>query len=223
MFRKKMKLCHTQLNVIPCDLPQNQLPTGGEVVGRIMLLRLKEMRERQVEENRVSIHSIISQVSKEVMAIWQRASVPTKHEYKVRAEISKLWKMKDAIRKSASSVTRLADAGKRMTQLLDIASCSCSPKDDRDRMFLEDQRGARRFVIGGIDKAATEQWQRSEMRKERSGVRLIAKTTAGEGARADRSAASGTSFAFSSPSEKILTGSSARTGVIPNIEYHIPT
>ena len=168
VFRKALKIQHTQLAVKPGMLPQHQLPTGADVVGRIMLMRLEEMQMMGVKENRVSIQSIIARVAEEVMDIWNRATIPTKKKQKVQDIIRKLWMLKENVRKHPSSVKYQSEVGKRMTELLDIANSAVPPKEAGDRAFLEDQRMARRlFIDGSLDRATTERWRRQELRRSR--------------------------------------------------------
>ena len=68
--RQKMRERHAQLSVKPCSLTLNQLPTGADVVGRIMMLRLEEMEMRCVDERHVSITTCINKVADEVISIW---------------------------------------------------------------------------------------------------------------------------------------------------------
>ena len=44
--RKKMGESFPQLGVKPCRLPGSQLPTGVDVVGRVMMLRLQKTEEK---------------------------------------------------------------------------------------------------------------------------------------------------------------------------------
>ena len=52
-----LKQPNKQLEITQCDLPSNLLPRVGErkILGRIWMVRLEEMRERNVKENCVSI------------------------------------------------------------------------------------------------------------------------------------------------------------------------
>ena len=169
VFRKALKIEHTQLAVKPGMLPLHQLPTGADVVGRIILMRLEEMQMTGVKENRVSIEGIIARVAEEVMDIWKRATIPIKKKQKVQDMIRKLWLLKENVRKHPNSVKFKSEVGKRMTELLDIANSAVPPKEAGDRAFLEDQRMARRlFIDGSLDRAATERWRRQELRRSRA-------------------------------------------------------
>ena len=94
-----MKLHDTQIAVKPCMLPHNQLSTGADVVGRIIMLRLEEMEAREVDEFHVSIASIFEPTADEVTETYRRASVPARNRYKVRCEIRKLYYLRETIRR----------------------------------------------------------------------------------------------------------------------------
>ena len=45
LFRQKIKVPHAQLGIKPCNLPQCQLPTGSDIIGRLLMVRLEKMEE----------------------------------------------------------------------------------------------------------------------------------------------------------------------------------
>ena len=161
-----MKEPHPQLGVMPCDLPRNQLPTCAQVVGRIMKMRLEEMEKRGVEERQISTKKLISAVSAEVRQLWIHASVPAKRIDKVVKSITKLWGLKDNIKKHSKRCdTSMIDS--RMASLFDISLTSVSPEHPGDRAFLEDQRTVRQLYIDSVDKQTTERWRAREERRQR--------------------------------------------------------
>ena len=91
IFRKKMAESHPHLGVKPCRLLGIQLPTSGDVVGRVMMLRLQKMEEKTPDFSRLSIKDCITQGADEVLSIWKRAPVPTRCRYHVIEMTRQLW------------------------------------------------------------------------------------------------------------------------------------
>ena len=152
-LRRQLKRPHPQLGIYPCDLPHNQLPTIQQVLGRIMKIRLDEMHDRKVGENMVSIKACIHKVAFEVVRIWERASVPAKGVDKVELAIMKLWSCKDNLRKNKKKMGSLPENMQTdMTLLFDVSKANAAPEHASDVAFLEDQRGPRKQMIGGLDK-----------------------------------------------------------------------
>ena len=98
-YRRRLKKPHRQLEIMPCDLPHNQLPTTGQVLGKVMKIRLEEMRDKNVEEKMISIKKCIRDVAVEIVGLWEKASVPAKRIDKVEECITKLWSRKEKLRK----------------------------------------------------------------------------------------------------------------------------
>ena len=160
-LRKKLKAPHKQFGAQACDLPQNQLPTNGQVIGKILKLRQEEMKARNVTENLVSVHTCISSVVREVEALWVKASIPTQHRCQIVEKMRRLWSTKNYLRKSkVTAGSRKTQKGVDMSALFDIANRSQLPELQADREFLEDQRGARRQVVGEVDFETSELWKR---------------------------------------------------------------
>ena len=90
-YRKMLDEPHRQFAVVPCDLPSSELPTRGQVVGRIMKLRVEKMAVRGTDEKHVPVEPIISQVAAEVADIWARSSVPSRRIDRVVTKITALW------------------------------------------------------------------------------------------------------------------------------------
>ena len=170
-----MKEPHAQFGVVPSRLPGSQLPTNADVIGRLLMLRIEKMEESSVKSERnFPMKECIEQVSLEILELWARASVPTREKCHVIADVTKLWKKKENIKKKSVKTqpeararmqnTALAD----MHDLLDIASRVRRPELAEDREFLADQRGPRKLHIGGLDPETTGRWQRREQRKKLS-------------------------------------------------------
>ena len=165
-FRRMLKLPDTQLEITPCDLPPNVLPRVGEVLGRILKVRLEEMKERGTTEKCVSVKSRIATVAEEVVELWNRASVPAIHKRRVISMMSRLWDRKRILSKHKQTMSTCPE-DKRidMLALFDISKITQPAELAADREFLEDQRGPRQLKIGEVDVATTELWQRRRKRK----------------------------------------------------------
>ena len=58
-YRKLLKQPDIQLEITPGDLPQNLLPTVGDVLGRVLKVSLEEMRGGNVQEKSVPIYQML--------------------------------------------------------------------------------------------------------------------------------------------------------------------
>ena len=162
---------HNIFQQVACDLPYDKLPLNREVIGRILKIRIQKIVELDKTESQVRITDIIKQVADETIAVWDRASIPTKRKDKVLVQINKLWGEMDFVRKGGGSHTWKETAGgqlrTKLDSLCDIASAVKQPEHPEDVSFLEDQRSARRMTIGPIDPATTERWRRRMARQAR--------------------------------------------------------
>ena len=188
-YRKKMKEPHPQFGVTPRRLPGTQLPTNGDVIGRLMMLRVELMEERSKDVRHLPMAECISRVTGEVMDIWERASVPTRQKQHVLNAVKQLWERKNRVKKKSrkrqpkSRDTLTAAAICDIDDLFDISNRAYQPELAQDRDFLADQRGPRRLHIGALDQQTTERWQRREQRAERRARQhesaAVAKSVAG--------------------------------------------
>ena len=177
LFRKKTGDPHPQLGIKPCRLPGSQLPTCGDVIGRVMMLRLEEMEEKSLDVNNVPVAKCMQKVTDEVLGIWEKASVPTRSRHHVLEMVRQLWEKKGNIRKSAKSkraASGTAAAAAVVPELFDISSRVREPELEDDKAFLADQRGERRKHIGDVDRETTVRWDRRNERRARK-----EKTTSG--------------------------------------------
>lgn len=165
VFRKKMKTPHPQFGTLPRRLPGSQLPTNGDVIGRIQMIRIERMQAASViDERQVPIHGCIQVVVDEILELWKRASLPVSKHPNVAAAVRNLWGRKDAIKKKSGKTQQAArERLVRATmsdidKLFDIASRNCQPELPKDRAFLADQRGPRLLHIGGLDAGTTALW-----------------------------------------------------------------
>lgn len=152
------------------ELPITQLPTIGNVMQFYM--------SRKSEHSKTTPASkIVNEVAKNVIDVWIKAGIPTitlrstGHKLEnLHQELRSLMKKKGKIKETGIKELRV-----NSSKLFDISACKCSdfdacccerekriPTDERE--FITDQRGARRMVIGTIDRKTT---SRIRKRKER--------------------------------------------------------
>ena len=198
VFRRKMKEPHPQFGITPCRLPGSQLPTNADVIGRLMMIRLKMMEGKSADEFHVSTKQCTSKVADEVMEVWKRSSLPTRDRQRVVEMVRQLWEKKEGIRKNSkehkpASRSRVSTAvASDMTALFDISNRAHQPELEADREFLADQRGPRTRHIGRVDQGTTALWQRREerhQRQAREAGRAAASATASSAAPAPAAAA----------------------------------
>ena len=125
------------------------------------------MRDRQVGEKMVSVKKCVRTVAEEVIGVWEKASIPTKGIDKVEMAITKLWSTKDKLRKDKMEMGTLQNMQLDMTSLFDASNTNVAPEHEGDVAFLEDQRGPRSQIIGGVDKETTALWMRRDKRRQR--------------------------------------------------------
>ena len=123
-YRKMLDKPHRQFGVVPCDLPSSELRTRGQVVGRIMKLRVEKMAVRGTDEKHVPVKPIISQVAAGVADVWARSSVPSRRIDRVVTKITTLWGKKDEIERSYSAIR--SEVAADMSALLDISASADS-------------------------------------------------------------------------------------------------
>ena len=175
-----MKEPHTQFGIVPQRLPGSQLPTKGDIIGRLQMVRLEKMEVMSISENQVPMKECVRQVASEVQEIWDRASVPTRIMCHVRMMVNELWKRKDGVRKTSKKLKPqhralvAATAVSDMAELFDISSRCRKPELAIDRDFLADQKGPRSRHIGGVDQDTSGRWQRRENRRARDAERYSA-------------------------------------------------
>jgi len=151
-FRRRRKERHPQLRIKPCELPQNQLPTTGQVLGNVLYVRLKKMRDKKVGllSCRISHKECFTVVGREVINLWGKTSIPTKNLSGVRRDMVNLWSKSRSMCKRKQKMSDLPVNHRNridMSSLFDISKKSASPEHEEDRAFLEDQRGPRKLKI----------------------------------------------------------------------------
>ena len=172
----------------PSPLPQNVLPTRGDVLKSILLSRENQEKLQDKSSKHIPLTDIIQPVVQDVVALWGKASIPIIAEKSVEKAITGLWQeckgglKNESARKKVKANSQL---------LLDICSCkckkvpcvqvecvsleceahhvncNCEPSKRvpaREQDFLFDQRGERKMVMAGIDTKVTKSMQRAEKR-----------------------------------------------------------
>ena len=154
------------MQIRACDLPNDLLPAVGDVIERVLKVRMEEMNERKVAENSASIKSCIATVAKEEVALWNRAPVPPKRVGHVESLISKLWGRREYFLKQKLTMNSCKEYKPLdFSALFDISKPSKPAELAADREFLEDQRGPRQLRISTVDAATTSLWQRREAQR----------------------------------------------------------
>ncbi|CAH0554916.1 unnamed protein product [Brassicogethes aeneus] len=163
-----------------CDLKDNILPTYAEVMKFYEWTRrnIKHLRETKKEPIYKEIEIIV--VSK-LIKIWDKASIPTVEEKRVKAMLQAYHLKCKNILKSHPKIpdNKLEEFRLRGKALFDISACKCPditkctcPKQKkvhiREQSFLIDQRTCRKMVIGGIDVRTTTQIRKTIKRNEKN-------------------------------------------------------
>lgn len=99
----------------PKQLPENRLPSIGDVVSHLQFLKLNTVD--------FSYREAVSQTRDEVSAVWERASVPIMAASSVRNKVNELANLvRSVIKGSKSNCNRLME---EHALLFDIAACRC--------------------------------------------------------------------------------------------------
>jgi len=163
-------------------LPQNVLPTKLQV-----LRQLQIEKENLISggNKKPQVQSFVKPVISQLILVWGRASIPTISYRAIEKALANLWTEGMQVSRSESSKNKWETT---KDQLFDICSCkcpiipcseflkdqdhcqdhhidcNCQPKDRvpaNEVSFLNDQRGARKMIMCGIDKKATKKLQDS--------------------------------------------------------------
>ena len=172
----------------PSPLPQNVLPTRGDVLKSILLSRENQEKLQDKSSKHIPLTDIIQPVVQDVVALWGKASIPIIAEKSVEKAITGLWQECKGGLKNESARKKV-QANSQL--LLDICSCkckkvpcvqvecvsleceahhvncNCEPSKRvpaREQDFFFDQRGERKMVMAGIDTKVTKSMQRAEKR-----------------------------------------------------------
>lgn len=172
----------------PSLLPQNVLPTRGDVLKRILLSRDTQEQLQGKTCNNIPWTDIIQPVVQDLVDSWKKASIPTITEKSIEKAVNGLWQECKKGMKNDSSMKQVQD---KTCWLLDICSCKCkqlacaqvhcdSSECEKVHMeckcepskrvpareldFLFDQRGPRKMVMTGIDLKVTQTLKKAEKR-----------------------------------------------------------
>jgi hypothetical protein len=163
----------------PREIPTNVLPTYADVMKAYIHTR----QQLTTKNNKYPPFAEVSKkVCVDVELVWGKASLPTVTHGRV---IETLRPYNEKYKKILKPYKARKDNYKQQLQqfredadkLFDISKCKCvdfvmSCKCERadkvplkERKFLEDQRGARKMIIGGIDLVETTKLQKKISRK----------------------------------------------------------
>ena len=171
----------------PSPLPQNVLPTRGDVLKSILLRRDQEELTGKPRNN-IPLLDVIKPVVTDLLDVWGKASVPTIVENSVEKAVMGLWQeckrgsKNENLRKQVQEKSKLlfdicsckckqvpclqAQCNSSGCEVLHV-DCTCPPKKRvpvRKLDFLFDQRGQRLMVMSGIDLKVSQTLQRAEKR-----------------------------------------------------------
>jgi hypothetical protein len=160
----------------PSDLPSNVLPTIRQLVKYFVHLKDKPNSANS---------AVINKIAKDVVALWNKASIPTVEHRTVVNRIRKIISKGSQLKRSKTSSVRQKQFTSTFCKLFDICSCTCKvamdttlgkavsqcscPRDkkvaSRELTFLHDQRTTRQMYIGGVDSEVTTKLRNIERRK----------------------------------------------------------
>lgn len=179
MGRKKIPARISRLSVnsdlfgAPSDLKETQLPTCGDVMRFVNLVKLNLSAENKGRD--MPLGEVLPTVADRVTVIWKKASIPVIPKKSV---ITKLLRYCRKCRGLAKSSKRNKDFSKEaFDRLFDICSCRCKDLSicccnrdlrvpAREIVFLHDQRTERKMMIGGLDIKVTQDLQAAEQRRK---------------------------------------------------------
>ncbi|KAG0716113.1 hypothetical protein GWK47_010415 [Chionoecetes opilio] len=165
----------------PREMPTNVLPTYADVMKAYI-----HTRQQLTTKNKYPPFAQVSEkVCVDVELVWKKASLPTVMHGRVietlrpyNEKYKKILKPYKARKDNSNYKQQLEQFREDANKLFDISKCKCvdfvvSCKCERadkvplkERKFLEDQRGARKMIIGGIDLMETTKLQNKISRKE---------------------------------------------------------
>ena len=168
----------------PSEMPRNILPSNGSIIRYWRLLANPNTHSKS--GGLPSRHEVVAKVAKEVIDIWFTSSIPTIALRSIEKRINVLIDLYKSFQKSMKR-----DANKekfeekssqfqaRLNELLDISACKCNlfekcrcikgarvPKEEQ--VFLNDQRGARKMIICGVDLKANNRYMKKIARNKNS-------------------------------------------------------
>ena len=146
------------------ELPHNVLPTTGDVI-RTFFHHHKTLKKTVPESCKI--------VSDGLIEIWNRARIPTTYLPHIVAKLRSVVDKYGAIKKNKGRASNAQQTlEKEFTsngnKLFDIAHRDAETlcKIIGDKLFLEDQRGCRKMILGGIDTELSAREDRAEQRRK---------------------------------------------------------
>uniref|UniRef100_UPI00358F8643 uncharacterized protein n=1 Tax=Myxine glutinosa TaxID=7769 RepID=UPI00358F8643 len=166
----------------PRNIQTNVLPTYADV----MKGYLQSRQQLRTENGKYpSFGDISHKLCYEIQEVWVTASLPTvSHAQaieKLRSfhdKYNSILKVYKGRKDQATYKQRLTDFLDKSNNLFDLSKCKCSDMvsncnclkehkvPQKEREFLQDQRGPRNMVIGGIDQEETSRLKRKAEREE---------------------------------------------------------
>ena len=185
---KSLRSNEHQIIGFSAPLPKNVLPTKLDVVKYMQLC--KDDLELKTGRKKHPVTSFAKPVIEELLALWQKASIPTITEKGVEKPLIKLWQNSYLGMRNDYAKNEVQEANQK---LFDICACKCKqipctqakcvsencdgihldcncesqkkiPK--REIKFLFDQRGPRKMIISGLDQKVTQSLQRSQKKAD---------------------------------------------------------
>ena len=176
----------------PADLPENRLPSKGDI-GRAILFHQNDLQNESMSKRNVPFAQVNKILSPKVLGIWQKASIPCQMLKSIDKKVSDLWDKHRKLLMSKKDISETIKA--EWNQLFDICLCKCPfvtcedancqitkctayhgltcdcPKEKKvpknELSFLHDQRNARVQVISNtIDMEATNKNIAAQAREE---------------------------------------------------------
>uniref|UniRef100_UPI00358EBD2F uncharacterized protein n=1 Tax=Myxine glutinosa TaxID=7769 RepID=UPI00358EBD2F len=166
----------------PRNIQTNVLPTYADV----MKGYLQSRQQLRTENGKYpSFGDISHKLCYEIQEVWETASLPTvSHAQaieKLRSfhdKYNSILKVYKGRKDQATYKQRLTDFLDKSNNLFDLSKCKCSDMvsncnclkehkvPQKEREFLQDQRGPRNMVLGGIDQEETSRLKRKAEREE---------------------------------------------------------
>jgi len=182
-------------------MPTNMLPTYTDLMKKYIQLR----QDLKTDNGKYpSFLDISHKLCYEVEALWEMASLPTvTHAQaieKLRSfhdKYSTILKVYKRNKDQPNYQRRLSDFRDKANILFDLSKCKCSDMVSNckcatehkipanERQFIQDQRGPRKMIIGGIDQEATSKLKRKAERKQANLERMKKQKTDGSKCQAD--------------------------------------
>ena len=105
----------------PSPLPDNILPSKGDVLKRLVLS--KETLQKELGRKNVPVAKIVQPVISELIMIWDKASIPTVQYRSINTNLTALWQK--ATHNVAKNDYLSSEFSAEKATLFDICSCKC--------------------------------------------------------------------------------------------------